>query len=123
MATQTQEAAYRSAPATMDRRPGRKPAPQYVSTKPGNRRSVDRGTGTSGRQSTATRLRARQMGCHVGCLSTRYPSDISLAAAGSRDLPIGKTWRVVVALLLKETLNAGYHKHQKRSRDSNAIQR
>src|SRR6516165_4104488 len=35
MATQTQEAAYRSAPASMDRRPGRKPAPQNVSTKPG----------------------------------------------------------------------------------------
>ena len=31
--------------------------------------------------------------------------------------------RVVVALLLKETLNGGYHKHQKRSRDSNAIER
>ena len=30
---------------------------------------------------------ARQMGCNVGCLSTRYPSDISLAAAGSIDLP------------------------------------
>jgi pyruvate/2-oxoglutarate dehydrogenase complex dihydrolipoamide dehydrogenase (E3) component len=30
---------------------------------------------------------------------------------------------VVVALLLKETLYAGYHKHQKRSRDSNAIER
>jgi len=27
------------------------------------------------------------------------------------------------ALLLKETLYAGYHKHQKRSRDSNAIER
>ncbi len=26
-------------------------------------------------------------GCHVGCLSTRYPSDISLAAASSIDLP------------------------------------
>src|SRR5215831_17985457 len=37
--------------------------------------------------------------------------------------PIGKTWRVVVALFLKETLHAGYHKHQKRSRDSNAIER
>ena len=31
--------------------------------------------------------RARQMGCHVGCLSTRYPGDISLAAASSIDLP------------------------------------
>src|SRR5215472_3695622 len=27
------------------------------------------------------------MGCHVGCLSTRYPGDISLAAASPIDLP------------------------------------
>jgi hypothetical protein len=37
--------------------------------------------------------------------------------------PLVKPGEVVVALLLKETLYAGYHKHQKQSRDSNAIER
>src|SRR6516225_2545418 len=51
--------------------PGRKPAPQNVSTKPGNRRSVDCGTGTSGRNPLPPgNVRARW-----GAMSVAYRPD------------------------------------------------
>src|SRR6516164_10035929 len=76
-------ATERSIPHSSDRRrsllrgeygspaPGRKPAPQNVSTKPGNRRSVDRGTGTSGRNPLPPgNVRARW-----GAMSVAYRPD------------------------------------------------
>src|SRR6516162_4058758 len=123
MATQTQEAAYRSASASTDRRP------RGV--------NLSRKRLNEARREAIGRPRDRNLRtaihCHpVTCAPDGVPCRLLIDPIPWRHFTSGcqlhrfaplETWRVVVALLLKETLYAGYHKHQKRSRDSNAIER